>query len=265
MYSPVTLTKKYIQYYWQANNSRGHGMHSPFVFNFITKVLNDTTEYSDYKKVEALRQQLLQNNTVIEVQDFGAGSVTTKSNQRKISAIAKHAAKPKKFGQLLYRMVQQYKPNTILELGTSLGITSSYLAWGNPQAKLITLEGAPSIANTAQQNFTQLQLQNIQQVVGPFEGTLDKTLAQNPTIDFAFLDGNHRYEPTVNYFNQLLPHIHNDTILIFDDIHWSLEMEQAWQEIMAHESVQCSIDLFFIGIVLFRKEFKEKQHFAIRF
>lgn len=265
MYSPVTLTKKYIQYYWQANNSRGHGMHSPFVFNFITKVLNDTTAYNDYKKVEVIRRQLLHNHAVIEVQDFGAGSVTTKSNQRKISAIARHAAKPKKFGQLLYRMVKYYQPATILELGTSLGITSSYLASGNPQGKLVTLEGAPSITTAAQQNFVQLQLQNIQQVVGPFEETLHKTLVENPTIDFAFLDGNHRYQPTVDYFNQLLPHIHNDTILVFDDIHWSLEMEQAWKEIISHKAVQCSIDLFFIGIVLFRKEFKEKQDFAIRF
>lgn len=265
MYSPVKLTKKYIQYYWQANNSKGHGMHSPFVFGFITKVLNDTTAYKDYARVEAMRQALLQDHTVIEVQDFGAGSVTTNSNQRKISAIARHAAKPKKFGQLLYRMVQFYKPQTILELGTSLGITSAYLALGNPQGRLITLEGAPAIATAAQHNFTRLQLQNTEQVVGPFENTLDNVLAKNTPIDFAFLDGNHRLQPTLDYFEQLLPHIHNDTILVFDDIHWSLEMEEAWQQITAHEAVRCSIDLFFVGVVLFRKEFLEKQHFAIRF
>lgn len=265
MYSPVKLTKKYIQYYWQANNSRGHGMHSPFVFNFITKVLNDAVTYKDYALVESLRQSLLQDHTVIEVQDFGAGSTTTNSNQRKISAIARHAAKPKKYGQLLYRMVQYYKPQTMLELGTSLGITSSYMAMGNPKGKLITLEGAPVIAATAGKNFTALQLQNIQQVVGPFEQTLQNALISNSPVDFAFLDGNHRLQPTLDYFSQLLPHIHNDTILVFDDIHWSLEMEQAWQQIIAHESVQCSIDLFFIGVVLFRKEFLEKQHFAIRF
>lgn len=265
MYSPVKLTTKYIQYYWQANNSRGHGMHSPFVFNFITKVLNDKTAYKDYAAVEAMRQALLREHRIVEVQDFGAGSTTTNANQRKISAIARHAAKPKKFGQLLYRMVQYYKPQTILELGTSLGITSSYLALGNPQGKLLTLEGAPAIAEAAQQNFSRLQLQNIEQVVGPFENTLHTTLQQNPVIDFAFLDGNHRLEPTLNYFNQLLPHIHNDTILVFDDIHWSLEMEAAWKQVVAHDAVQCSIDLFFVGVVLFRKEFLEKQHFAIRF
>ena len=246
-------------------------MHSPFVFEFITKVLNDKTVYPPYSLVENLRHQLVKDQTVLSIEDFGAGSKVDKTNQRTIASIAKNASKSAKFGQLLYRMVRYYQPHTVLELGTSLGITSSYLSLAKPAAKLITMEGATAIAETARQNFKTFKLQNIEIVTGNFDETLStviETLSRVEglsSIDLAFIDGNHRREPTVKYFNQLLPVTNNDSILIFDDIHWSKEMEQAWESIKQHTSVRCTIDLFFIGIVLFRREFKEKQHFAIRF
>lgn len=265
MYSSFQLTIKYINYYLTASNGKGHGMHSPFVFEFITKVLNDKKAYPEYAIIKKLRNDLLKDQTVLAIEDFGAGSATNKSNQRTIRSIVKNAAKPPKFSQLLFRMAKYYQPGTILELGTSLGITTSYLALAKADAQLVTMEGAAAIAEKAQQNFKTLKLQNISLIKGNFDDTLSEVISKLPAIDFAFVDGNHRREPTERYFNQLLPVIHNDSILIFDDIHWSLEMEQAWETIKQHPSVRCSIDLFFIGIVLFRQEFKEKQHFKIRF
>jgi predicted O-methyltransferase YrrM len=272
MYSKFQLGLKYLQYYLSASNSKGYGMHSPFVFEFVTKVLNDKTNYPAYSQVENLRQQLLKDQTRLTVQDFGAGSSVYKTNQRSIASIAKNAAKPAKFGQLLYRMARHYQPKTILELGTSLGITTSYLSLGNPDATIITMEGAKSIAETARQNFKTLKLlqgspfgQNISITEGNFDQTLSSAISQLSSLDLAFIDGNHRKEPTERYFNQLFPVTHNDSILIFDDVHWSSDMEQAWETIQQHPSVRCTIDLFFIGIVLFRQEFKEKQHFKIRF
>ncbi len=265
MYSKFQLALKYLSYYVSAANSRGHGMHSPFVFELITRVMNDRNKYPAYKKVEQLREDLLSDKTIIEVQDFGAGSSLTKSNRRTVSSIAKNAAKPAKFGQLLYRMVQYYKPKTILELGTSLGITSAYLAMANPAAVVTTLEGADAVASLARQNFNGLALNNIHIRQGNFDETLPLVLEEIKALDFCFIDGNHRQEPTERYFQQILPYINNDTILVFDDIHWSRDMEQAWVTICSDKAVKCTIDLFFIGIVLFRNEFKEKQHFAIRY
>jgi predicted O-methyltransferase YrrM len=265
MYSSFQLAIKYINYYLTASNSKGHGMHSPFVFEFITKVLNDKKAYPEYAIVEKLRNDLSKDQTVLTIEDFGAGSAANKSSQRTIRSIVKNAAKPPKFSQLLFRMAKYYQPGTILELGTSLGITTSYLSLAKPDAQLTTMEGAAAIAEKAQKNFKTLKLQNISLIEGNFDYTLSAAISKFSTIDFAFIDGNHRREPTERYFNQLLPVIHNDSILIFDDIHWSLEMEQAWETIKQHPSVRCSIDLFFIGIVLFRQEFKEKQHFKIRF
>jgi predicted O-methyltransferase YrrM len=212
-----------------------------------------------------LRDQLLNDTTVLEVEDFGAGSAIDKKNKRSISSIAKNAAKPKKFGQLLFRMVKRYQPKTILELGTSLGITTSYLSLAKPDARLITMEGSKEIADVAKQNFNAIELKNVELIEGNFDNTLSSVVRGLPSVDFSFIDGNHRQEPTERYFKELLAKTNNNSILVFDDIHWSSEMEAAWEAIKNDAAVTCSIDLFFIGIVFFRKEFKEKQHFVIRF
>ena len=221
--------------------------------------------YPEYEKVEALRNQLLNDHTILEVEDFGAGSMMDKKNKRTISSIAKNASKPKKFGQLLFRIVKYYQPSTILELGTSLGITTSYLSLARPDARLTTMEGSKEIARIVKQNFKILELKNVELVEGNFDDTLLSVVRGLSTVDLAFIDGNHRQEPTQRYFQELLAKSNNDSILVFDDIHWSSEMEAAWETIKNNAAVTCSIDLFFIGIILFRKEFKEKQHFVIRF
>ncbi|TMI86835.1 MAG: class I SAM-dependent methyltransferase [Bacteroidetes bacterium] len=265
MYSPLQLAIKYFNYWITASNGKGHGMHSPFVFEFIARVLNDKTVYPEYEKVEALRNQLLHDNTVLEIEDFGAGSGIDKKNKRSISSITKNAAKPKKFGQLIFRMVKHYQPATILELGTSLGITTSYLSLAKPDARVTTMEGSNEISKIAKQNFQDLELKNIELIEGNFDDTLLSVVRGLSAIDFSFIDGNHRQEPTERYFKELLAKTNNDSILVFDDIHWSSEMEAAWETIKKDATVTCSIDLFFIGIVFFRKEFKEKQDFVIRF
>jgi predicted O-methyltransferase YrrM len=265
LYSTFQLAKKYLRYYLTASNGKGHGVHSPFVFEFISKVLNDKKEYECYTPIEKQRQQLLNNMEVIEVEDFGAGSAVMKSNTRVIKNIAASSLKPRKFAQLLFRIVQYYQPATILELGTSLGITSSYLAKGNEQGKVFTCEGSSSIAAIAQKNFDQLQIKNIRLTRGDFAKTLQPLLNEMGKLDLAFIDGNHRKEPTLDYFTKLLHHSTPSTILIFDDIHWSEEMEAAWHQIQQHPSVTLTIDLFFIGLVFINPDFKIKQHFAIRF
>jgi len=265
MYSKGQLLLKYLEYYFKASNGKGHGMHSPFVFEFITKILNDKTVYPAYEKVEALRSQLLNDNTVLEVEDFGAGSVIDKKSKRSISSITKNAAKPKKFGQLLFRMIKYYQPATILELGTSLGITTSYLSLARQEARLITIEGSKEIADIAKRNLGNLEIRNVEIIEGNFDNTLSSVIRGLSTVDFVFIDGNHRKEPTERYFKEILTKTNNDSVLVFDDIHWSSEMEAAWETIKKDATVTRSIDLFFIGIVFFRKEFKEKQDFAIRF
>jgi predicted O-methyltransferase YrrM len=265
MYSPFRLAIKYVHYYLTAANGKGHGTHSPFIFEFITKVLNDRRDFYSYRLVEALRKQLLADQRTLEVEDMGAGSGFGNTHTRHIADIAKRAAKPAKYGQLLFRIVNHYQCRSVLELGTSLGLTTAYLAFGNAQAPVITCEGSGAIAAAAQKHFAALQLRNIDLRQGNFDHTLPGILAENGCPDLVFFDGNHRKAPTLHYFEQCLAGVKEDTIFIFDDIHWSAEMEAAWKEICAHPQVRATVDLFFVGIVFFRKAFKTPQHFVIRY
>ena len=164
----------------------------------------------------------------------------------------------------MFRLIKHYQPKTLVELGTSLGITTSYFSKANPDCSIITIEGNDSVASVAKENFQKLNCTNIQLLQGNFDDLLPSVISQLSLIDLAYIDGNHRYEPTINYFNQFLSKSHNQTILVFDDIHWSAEMEKAWEEIKLHPSVQYTIDIFFLGFVFFRQEFKVKQNFSIR-
>ncbi len=265
MYSSFQLAKKFLQYYSNAKNGKGHGIHSPFIFDFVTHVLNDKKKYECYKKIEPLRQKLLNDNSIIEVEDFGAGSAVVPFKERKVNAIAKSSLKNKKFARLLFRIVRYYKPENILELGTSFGITTCYLACGNRNANVHTLEGSKEIAKIAQRNFESLALKNINLIEGNFDVTFKERLAKLKTVDLAFIDGNHRKEATISYFLSLLKKSSVDSVFIFDDIHWSGEMEEAWMQIKNNNAVKLTIDLFFIGIVFFNPDFIAKQHFAIRF
>lgn len=265
MYSAFQLAKKYLDYYISASNGKGHGIHSPFVFQFVTHVLNDNRQYYAYSSIELLREKLLNDNTIIPVEDMGAGSAVHTSSRKSISTITRNTSKSKKLGQLLHRIANYFQPETILELGTSMGISTAYLSTGNPAANVISCEGSETVANFAAKNFLGLSLDNIKIVRGNFDNALPGILSNLDHIDLVFLDGNHRLEPTLKYFNLILPKLNETSAVIFDDIHWSHEMETAWESIKSDPAVMVTIDLFFLGIVFFRPEFKQKQHFTIRF
>ncbi len=204
------------------------------------------------------------NEDEITITDFGAGSMFGNGRKRKIKDIAKRAAKPEKFGKLFFRLVDHLQPKNIVELGTSLGMSTSYLAAANKNANVQTLEGCPETAKVARKVFSSLKLNNIQITVGNFDETFQSVLNKTSSLDFVFIDGNHQYEPTVRYFEQCLPLVHENSILIFDDIHWSDEMEKAWKQIQSHPEVTATVDLFFIGLVFFKKG-QVKQDFILQF
>lgn len=262
MYSPLRLAGKYVHYYLTAANGKGHGIHSPFVFDFVTRVLNDRRTYGEYAPIEALRARLLRDTTLLDLEDMGAGSVSGRKITRSVKEIARHSAKPPRLGQLLFRVARHYQPATIVELGTSLGLSTSYLSAGSPGAKLYTMEGARTVAAVAAHHLAGC---DVKIVTGNFDSMLGPLLEDLSPVDLAFIDGNHRYEPTMRYFETFLRHASQSAALIFDDIHWSAEMEQAWADIRRDPRVMMTIDLFFMGFVFIREEFKVKQDFVIRF
>ncbi|GAB4092358.1 O-methyltransferase [Flaviaesturariibacter terrae] len=265
MYSAPRLAYKYLRYYLAGMNRYGHGMHSPFVYDFIRNVLNNDQRYDAPAEVEHLRRQLRSDSTVLRVEDLGAGSRRGVRRKRTVAQLARTALKPCKYGQMMYRLVRHYKPRYILELGTSLGLTTAYFAKAAPGATVHTIEGSRAIYETSLRNQEALGLRNVTAHLGNFDDVLPRLLETLPAVDLAFVDGNHRYEPTLDYFRQLLPFCGNDSVLIFDDIHWSAGMERAWAEIQAHPQVRCTVDLFFLGLVFFRDEFKVPRHFVVRY
>ena len=232
------------------------------MYDLITKCLhkNISTNYNhlflDYKK------ELFKNTSTINVTDYGAGSKVFSSNKRLVSKIAKNAGISNKRAKLLMNLMQYYKPTTVLEIGTSLGLSTAALSISLPNSSITTLEGCKETANIAQNLFKKYQFKNTKLIIGNFKETLAKQLNKN-TFDFIFFDGNHTKKATLNYFKQSLSSIHNDSIFLFDDIYWNYEMKQAWEEIKKHPSVTITVDTYQWGVVFFRKE-QQKEHFTIR-
>lgn len=253
------LIKAYLKFLWNSKNQ--HGVHSPFVFSLVTKCFYDKKPHPAYKVLKAFRSDLLKNKNTIEVTDFGAGSRVFKSNTRQISKIAKTAGISPKRAELLYRIVNYFQPENMLEIGTSLGLATSALSVGNPKAEITTLEGCPQTAHQAQEQFQKFHLDNTSSVVTEFTEFF-KNLPPS-TFDLIYFDGNHSKKATLDYFELLLPTITNDSVWIFDDIHWSQDMEQAWEAIQNHPKVTVTIDTFQWGLVFFRYE-QQKEHFTIR-
>ncbi|WP_234734410.1 O-methyltransferase [Tellurirhabdus bombi] len=257
------MIRAYLQYLLKARDE--HSLHSPFLFDLYTQLIRqDNPSEPAFAPIRTLRKELLNNREQIDITDFGAGSRVNGSNQRMIRDIAKNSEKPARFARLFYRLIQKYNYQTIFDLGTSLGITTLYEAAANPEGRIISFEGCPQTARIAAQNFQRLGYRNVDLVVGNIDETLGKQVAEVDRIDFAFFDANHRFEPTVRYFETCLDKIHNDTCFVFDDIHWSDGMEQAWEAIKAHPKTVVTIDLFYIGLVFFRAQ-QPRQHFTLRF
>ncbi|MBE8727061.1 class I SAM-dependent methyltransferase [Flavobacterium hungaricum] len=251
----------YLKFLWKSKNE--HAVHSPFVFNLLTKCFYDKKTKPEYQVLENYRKSLLENKNFIEVTDFGAGSKVFKSNRRQIAKIAKTAGISSKRAKLLFRVTRYFQSNTILEIGTSLGLATAALALGNPKAKVTTLEGCPNTGNTAKNQLHQFDCTNVESIISEFESFLIAENLQSKIYDLIYFDGNHSKKATLAYFELLLPTINNDSVWIFDDIHWSQEMEDAWEIIKNHPKVKVTIDTFQWGFVFFRYE-QPKEHFIIR-
>ena len=251
---------KYIIHFFTARNTNGYGIHSPFCFQFIQSVLYDKNEFYAFSKIEAIRTQMKSDTRNLNIVDFGTGA----NRKEKVSDIAVKSLEPIKYGQLLFKTVHYFKAKNILELGTSLGITTAYLAASSKEIKCTTLEGSTEIAEIANENFRKLQLENIEIVKGNIDLTLSTVLGAVEKLDLVFIDANHKLPAVFNYFELCLAKIHNQSVIIIDDIYWSKDMEKAWRMIKNHSKVTTTIDLFQLGIVFFNPDL-HLNHYKMRY
>ncbi len=255
-----------IRHYFQATPV--DVLHSPFVFDLWKNCIRRQKDPISCSIIEKLRNELKISSSQVCFNDLGAGNEVSKQKKMLVSDVAKKHAKQKILAQTIYRLIKHHNYSKGIELGTSLGLTTAYIATALSESEnhlhFESIEGSEEVFKLASQNFQKLALENYVRLnYGNFDFLLEKVLQRFDQIDFAFVDGNHTYEATMNYFKQLLYKVHNNTLLIFDDIYWSDGMAKAWNEIKKNEQVTVTVDLFFIGLVYFRKE-QNKQHFKLR-
>ncbi|NNC50955.1 MAG: class I SAM-dependent methyltransferase [Flaviramulus sp.] len=250
---------QYIKFLFKSSNH--HGVHSPFVYNLVSKCFYDRNNYSDYKAIVNYKKALLNNNRKISIKDLGVGSQVMRQTERTVCNIANTAGTTNKRAKLLYRLSIYFKPKNVLELGTSLGIATHALALANPNANITTIEGCPNTFEFSVNNLDSYNLKNIKPINGNFNNEIEKL--KSIQYDLIFFDGNHQKKATLNYFETLLKTANNNSIFIFDDIYWSKNMTKAWEIIKKHPKVTVTIDTFYWGFVFFRTE-QVKQHFTIR-
>ena len=259
-FSLVEMAKAYLRYRRKAKTR--HGIHSPFVYELIEKVFRGR-EWRESAAIKKLRKELLHSKEEIEIIDLGAGSHVDNHPKRRVGNIVKVSSTSTKEAGMLQRLADHLDCENILELGTNLGLTTAALAAAKSTKKIISIEGDASLSAMAEKNLKQLELK-AEIINGSFEETLDTVLTKFDRIDLAYLDGNHRKAPTLSYFDSILNKTHHNSVIVVGDIHWSTEMEQAWDKIKSHPEVRVTIDIFSMGLVFFRKEMTP-EHFTIKY
>lgn len=248
----------YINHWLNEVNS--HSLHSPFIYNLYTKYIQHDFNKGNFEAIETTRSKLLKEHYFVATVNYGATSIVHfKKQKTKVSTIAKKGITSAKVSRLLARLIEFNGSKNIIELGTSFGLNTLYLAQ-KESTSVITFEGSQDIADVALTNFEHHKKNNIEIILGNIDKTLPSFLDAILRIDFAYIDANHRYKPTINYFEAIIKRMHKNSILVLDDIYWSKEMTKAWNEIKAHPEVTHSIDLFTVGIVFFQPDLVKNNY-----
>ncbi|MGJ8551177.1 O-methyltransferase [Winogradskyella wichelsiae] len=251
--------KSYLKFLTKASNQ--HGVHSPFVYNFVTKCLYDTTTYEAYSTLKAYKKALKNSDTLLQVTDLGEGSKVLDTQHRQVRNMVRVSSSSKKEARLLYRLSKYFNFKNSLELGTSLGMGTYALSLANSEAQITTIEGCPNTSAFACSQLKQKNVTNVAFIIGDFNTIIPNL--KDTHFDFIYFDGHHNKTATIHYFEALVSKTHNDSVFVFDDIYWSQGMTEAWEYIKAHDAVTVTVDTFHLGFVFFRKE-QKKEHFKIR-
>lgn len=255
----LRYASKFIIYRLFAKHRKGHGIHSPFIFKLIIEVFNKKTTDTELEAVYKIYDRYIKTKQVLNFKEMGAGSCYKTIHNAKVGSIIRSSSVNKKYGRLLYHLVSYFECEKMLELGTSVGISAAFISQANSNAHFTSIEGIPEKTEIAKEIANKLH-QNTQFVTGDFNQELDAVLSNYPEIDFVYFDGNHTKKATLHYFHSCLEKSHSKSIFIFDDIHWSKEMEEAWAMIKENHRVRVSVDLFRFGLIFFKKELSKEQY-----
>ena len=256
----------WLRHHLTARNTGGHGVHSPYLFELVRMIIHDSNSFYMWDRIEQQRERLLRDERELVFVDYGSGAlVKGEERVQRVCDIARKSLAAKKYARLLARLVnwlgRSEEGLNIVELGTSLGITTAYMAAMDSRNHVVTYEGCPAVAAMARETWEQLGLKNIVCCEGEIDA--QKVAEEWDRVDMAFVDANHTYAGTRVYFNVLADKVHEKSVVVIDDIHGSEEMEQAWQEICADERVASTIDMYQMGMVFFDKHYW-KRHYKMK-
>lgn len=256
------LVFRYLRYYLRAKTR--YDVDAPFIAGFVEEIIEDKRHFRAFEQIENLRKALMANSSPLEVVDYGAGPRAIPSRARTVGRIVRSSALSPRSGRYLFKAGLRYLPSTILEMGTSLGVSGLYLRMARKVPRMFSLEGCPETAALARKNFERAGgAADISLRTGPFAQTLPGVLAEIDRLDMLYLDGDHRSGPTWDYFVQCVEKAHSKSVFVLADIHWSKDMERAWNRICQHHKIRLSIDLFEIGFLFFDEDLMEKQHWTL--
>jgi len=259
MISRFIYTLKFIQYKLSAKHKKGHGIHSPFMYDLIRFVFRNKKINDDLRKIINIHKQYKKSELIINYKEIGAGSKYTHKKSQKIGEIIKKSSITIKHGKLIYDLIRYFEPTSILELGSSVGVSSMYISQAAFNSHFTSIEGIQEKLEVAKKISLDLK-QNTEFICGDFDAVLDSVVENYDKLDFVFFDGNHKKQSTIKYFETCLNKIHNNSVFIFDDIHWSKEMEEAWNYIINHRNVKVSVDLFRMGLIFFKQELSYEKY-----
>lgn len=232
-------------------------LHSPYMFSFWNEIVKGDYYNKKWNAIENYRKELLGNKKLISVTDFGAGSKVMKGDERRISDIAKYQLQSPKDGVFMARMLHYHSYGEVLELGSSLGISTSYLAAESTQ--VTTMEGCPNILKEAQQVWKTLGNTNISAHLGSIDENLEDILDAKK-FGFCIVDANHSYEACMRYWRLIEPSIAEGGALVFDDIYWDAAMTKAWKEICKQTKASLKLDFFHFGILIFNNKLSPQDY-----
>lgn len=251
----------FLSYYLQAKPPRR--MHSPYMYDLLTKVFDDHKSYYIFEEIEKVRRDFSQSRRRVQSLDYGAGSHKLSGNSRTESDIVGSAVSSSRKCEVLFRLTEHLQPAVTVEVGASLGISSAYIAAANSNGRIYSFEGNPDLANTARDLSRKLNLNNIDVRDGNFDDSLPACLDSLESVDLAYIDGNHRKEPTLRYFDMLCAKRGPEAVFIIDDIRWSREMYETWCELLQNDAVRASVDAFSFGMLFFSPVFKESLDLTV--
>jgi predicted O-methyltransferase YrrM len=205
-------------------------------------------------EIERLRREMAASTEPIELAYAELGDARDDRVVTETIADACGRSRTPLWCRQLLEMVLALRPASCVELGTCVGISSSYIAAAlerNDHGRLVTIEAFAANVDIARRSFARLGLQRVEARRGTFEQVLTDVLAEQRPVDFVFVDGNHDEGATLGYAAAVKPFLAEDAIVVFDDISFSDGMERAWRRLASDPDATAAVDLGPVGLCLY--------------